>query len=398
MRAVAVLVAACVLLSVTARAEAKDKVKLLIEEANALYSNKRLDQALEKYDSALAESFDPKIISVINFNKATVLYIKDDYEKAIASFTRALATDDKRLEAKSSYNLGNSYYRLSELYADKSIDKAIELCGQALHYYKFAIEPGVRLPSAVYNYEYVKKKLDYYNIKKDLQDGKAAKRHAAGDKEDGQQEEGMQQNQQQDQQQKQSQDQQNQQQEQSKQLQDQQKQQQSQLQDQQKQQQQKSDDLQKQQQQQTQSLEDEQQKQKQQLEDEFQKKQEQLQQQRKGEDLQDKLDELNQQKQQQQQELKDQQQKQSQDQQNQQQKQSQDQQKQQADKKELDSDSPLDYTKDEQAQTQEDSAKQDRMTKEEAERLLDAYRRKERGMPSDIESKRKTKDRAYKDW
>ena len=373
MRAVAVLVAACVLLSVTARAEAKDKVKLLVEEANALYSNKRLDQALEKYDSALAESFDPKIISVINFNKATVLYIKDDYEKAIASFTRALATDDKRLEAKSSYNLGNSYYRLSELYADKSIDKAIELCGQALHYYKFAIEPGVRLPSAVYNYEYVKKKLDYYNIKKDLQVEKSDQRYPSGDKED--------------QQQKQSQDQQNQQQEQSKQLQDQ-----------QKQQQQKSDDLQKQQQQQAQSLKDQQQKQKQQLEDEFQKKQEQLQQQHKGEDLQDKLDELNQQKQQQQQELKDQQQKQSQDQQNQQQKQSQDQQKQQADKKELDSDSPLDYTKDEQAQTQEDSAKQDRMTKEEAERLLDAYRRKERGMPSNIESKRKTKEPSYKDW
>ena len=384
MRAVAVLVAACVLLSVTARAEAKDKVKLLVEEANALYSNKRLDQALEKYDSALAESFDPKIISVINFNKATVLYIKDDYEKAIASFTRALATDDKRLEAKSSYNLGNSYYRLSELYADKSIDKAIELCGQALHYYKFAIEPGVRLPSAVYNYEYVKKKLDYYNIKKDLQVEKSDQRYPSGDKED--------------QQQKQSQDQQNQQQEQSKQLHDQQKQQQSQLQDQQKQQQQKSDDLQKQQQQQAQSLKDQQQKQKQQLEDEFQKKQEQLQQQHKGEDLQDKLDELNQQKQQQQQELKDQQQKQSQDQQNQQQKQSQDQQKQQADKKELDSDSPLDYTKDEQAQTQEDSAKQDRMTKEEAERLLDAYRRKERGMPSNIESKRKTKEPSYKDW
>jgi len=89
--------------------------KALVEDANALYSSKRLEQALEKYDSALGEAFDPKIISVIHFNKAVVLYVKGDYGKAIDSFTRALATDDKKLETKASYNLGNAYYKTGDI-------------------------------------------------------------------------------------------------------------------------------------------------------------------------------------------------------------------------------------------------------------------------------------------
>ena len=67
--------------------------------------------------------------------------------------------------------------------------------------------------------------------------------------------------------------------------------------------------------------------------------------------------------------------------------------KQQADKKELDSDTLMDYTND------EDQSKKPGMTKDEAERLLDAYKRRERSMPSDdTGSKTRPKDRPYKDW
>ncbi|TRZ52185.1 MAG: hypothetical protein D4S01_03335, partial [Dehalococcoidia bacterium] len=263
MKGVFVLIILGFFLSVAFEAEAKDKAKLLAEEANALYSARRLDHALEKYDMALAETFDPAMISLINFNKATVLYIKGDYNSAIESFTKALATDDKRLEAKASYNLGNSYYRLSELYTGISIDKAIELCGQALYYYRFAIESGARMINAVYNYEFVKKKLDYYVIKKDLQDQdeKKNQRYEKGGDGKGQQEQSQSQQSQQQQQQSQLQDQQDQQQnqQQSQDQQQQQQQQQSQLQDQQRQQQQQSKDQQKQQQEQSQSLKNQQQ-------------------------------------------------------------------------------------------------------------------------------------------
>ena len=53
----------------------------------------------------------------------------------------------------------------------------------------------------------------------------------------------------------------------------------------------------------------------------------------------------------------------------------------------------MDYTND------EDQSKKPGMTKDEAERLLDAYKRRERSMPSDdTGSKTRPKDRPYKDW
>jgi Ca-activated chloride channel homolog len=168
MKIIFILIALCAISSMPAEATAKDTAKILTEEGNALYSRKAFDQALKKYDLALSEAYDYKHVSVIYFNRGTVFYMKRDYAKAIESFIKALATDDIALQAKTNYNIGNAQYRLGELYVDKSIDRAIEFCQQALHYYKLAIELDAGLPDAVYNYEFVKKKLDYFLLKKDL--------------------------------------------------------------------------------------------------------------------------------------------------------------------------------------------------------------------------------------
>jgi len=145
-----------------------DTISPIIEKGNSLYSRKRFDQALEAYDMALLKANEPKLLSVINFNKGAALYKKEDYKMGAEVFKKALATDDKNIEAKAYYNLGNTHYRLAESITEESVDAIIKLYETALYYYKFAVELSVDMPDAIYNYEFVKKKLDYYRIKKDL--------------------------------------------------------------------------------------------------------------------------------------------------------------------------------------------------------------------------------------
>ena len=166
------VVAVVVFLTYTSIAQAREAAKDTAQEASAFYNLKRLDKAIEKYDIALSDASDPRLISTIYFNKGVALYKMKEYSKAIDAFTKALATDKKRLEAKASYNLGNAKYRLCEYFVETNIGKAIELCSQALDYYQFSIESGTRLSNAVYNYEYVRKQLDYFLIKKDLEEKK----------------------------------------------------------------------------------------------------------------------------------------------------------------------------------------------------------------------------------
>ncbi len=165
-------IVAVVFLTHVSIAQAKEVAQYTAQEANIFHSLKKLDKAIEKYDIALSEASDPRLVSTIYFNKGTVLYKMKEYSKAIDAFAKALATDKKRLEAKASYNLGNAKYRLCEYFLETDIDKAIELCRQALDYYKFSIESGTRLFNAVYNYEYVKKQLDYFLIKKNSEEKK----------------------------------------------------------------------------------------------------------------------------------------------------------------------------------------------------------------------------------
>ena len=146
----------------------KDVALTGAEKGYLLYSERRLDKAVEAYDIALSESSDPSLDALINFNKAVVFYKREEYPQAAIGFLKSMATDDKVLEAKASYNLGNTKYRLSQAFVDRNIDISIKMCEQALYYYKLAIESGIKLKKAVYNYEFVKKKLDYLLIKKEL--------------------------------------------------------------------------------------------------------------------------------------------------------------------------------------------------------------------------------------
>ena len=381
-------IVAVVFLTHVSIAQAKEVAQYTAQEANIFHSLKKLDKAIEKYDIALSEASDPRLVSTIYFNKGTVLYKMKEYSKAIDAFAKALATDKKRLEAKASYNLGNAKYRLCEYFLETDIDKAIELCRQALDYYKFSIESGTRLFNAVYNYEYVKKQLDYFLIKKNSEEKKKESQRYPRNNKAG--EEGSQSKQKTQAQQ-----------------------------DLNKERSKQQKDLNKQQQD---DLNNDMQKQSKQLENEFDKKKERLKQENQGEDLKNKLDQLDKQKAQAQQDLNKERSKQQQD--------TKDQKLQGNDqgrnvrgsaessatgqdslnneslqsdkigdnKKSLDREDSIDYTKSEYGQEESKQVPEERLSREEANRLLDAYNRNEKGLLRDGKKAYPAKNYSYNDW
>lgn len=143
----------CLFLPAAASASVVEKV---VKEGNRFYRRKKYDQALKKYHEALIESPDS---AVINFNQGAALYKKGDYEQAAGSFTRALTSDDPRLEARANFNLGNSKYKQGKLKENTDLAAAVNLMRESLDYYKRAIELNEKDIEAKHNHEFVEREL-----------------------------------------------------------------------------------------------------------------------------------------------------------------------------------------------------------------------------------------------
>jgi Ca-activated chloride channel family protein len=127
-----------------------------VKKGNQLYYRGKFDRALKEYNQA---GLDLPDSALINFDIGAALYKKGEYKKAIEVFTKALVTQDSRLEAKASYNIGNSNYRMGRLKINTDLQEAINLYRQALDYYKRAIELDQKNMDAKYNHEFVEREL-----------------------------------------------------------------------------------------------------------------------------------------------------------------------------------------------------------------------------------------------
>ncbi len=67
-------------------------------------------------------------------------------------------------------------------------------------------------------------------------------------------------------------------------------------------------------------------------------------------------------------------------------------------KKSLDREDPIDYTKSEYGQEESKQAPEERLSREEANRLLDAYNRNEKGLLRDGKKAYRAKSYSYNDW
>jgi Ca-activated chloride channel family protein len=128
----------------------------IVNNANKLYNDGKYDEALEGYSEA--ESLLPES-DAVNFNKGAALYKKYEYEKAVGHFSKALTTNSPGLEAKATYNIGNSKYKLGKTLEYGEQEAAAKLYREALDYYKRTIELNQEDEDAKFNHEFVEKEL-----------------------------------------------------------------------------------------------------------------------------------------------------------------------------------------------------------------------------------------------
>jgi Ca-activated chloride channel family protein len=127
-----------------------------VKAANKLYQQKKLDEALQKYNEAGLAMPDS---ALINFNMGAALYKKEDYQKAIDAFTKALTSEDKKIEADALYNLGNCKYKLGKLKENTDLSGTVALLRESLDYYKRAVELDQKNTDARFNHEFVEREL-----------------------------------------------------------------------------------------------------------------------------------------------------------------------------------------------------------------------------------------------
>ena len=130
--------------------------KKSVSEANKLYQKGKIDEALQKYNDASVSLPDSDII---NFNMGAALYKKEDYQKAIDGFTKALTSDSKKIEADALYNLGNCKYKLGKLKENTDLSATVGLLRESLDYYKRAVELDQKNTDARFNHEFVEREL-----------------------------------------------------------------------------------------------------------------------------------------------------------------------------------------------------------------------------------------------
>lgn len=125
--------------------------------ADKLYKQGKYNEAAQEYKKALDKNKDS---SEINFCLGTAQYKLKDYHPAEESFRKALATEDKKGEARANYNLGNTKYRQGKLKEGKDLEGALNLLKESLGYYKRAIELVRFDEDARFNYEFTQKEIE----------------------------------------------------------------------------------------------------------------------------------------------------------------------------------------------------------------------------------------------
>lgn len=134
---------------------AKDSATI-VADANRLYKAGKYDAALKLYDEALISNPDSPIL---HFNLGSANFKKGDYEKAVSWFEKAALSGGTQLEAKANYNIGNAKYKLGKRKENTNLSATVKLLGEALDYYKRAIEVNNKGKDAKINYELVEREL-----------------------------------------------------------------------------------------------------------------------------------------------------------------------------------------------------------------------------------------------
>ena len=125
--------------------------KKLVDEGNALYAARKLDEAQSKYDEALEKKPDS---AQVKYNQANTAFRQEDFARAVELYKQAAsASKDSTLTARVKYNLGNSYFKQSLEVQTTEPDKAIEDIEQGIAQWRDVVDMDPEHKAAARNIE-----------------------------------------------------------------------------------------------------------------------------------------------------------------------------------------------------------------------------------------------------
>jgi len=128
-----------------------DAAREAVSEGNGLYAQGKFDEAIGKYDQALADS--PKA-SEAKFNKAASYYRLDDLAKAMDLYKEVAAQSrDMRMVTKAKYNFGNCHFQQGVKQRDSDLKKAVEELKTAITNWRSVLDIDPKNEKAAKNIE-----------------------------------------------------------------------------------------------------------------------------------------------------------------------------------------------------------------------------------------------------
>jgi Ca-activated chloride channel homolog len=129
---------------------------VLAGQAEDSYARGEYPKASELYRRVLEKNPDDPHF---NYNFGTAAYKNNDFDEAIASFSKALITDDLEMQAMAYYNKANSHYKKGIELQETNRPRTIEEWQNALDAYSAALKLNPEDADARYNHEVVSGKL-----------------------------------------------------------------------------------------------------------------------------------------------------------------------------------------------------------------------------------------------
>ena len=128
-----------------------------VNKGNKLFKKGQFDEAIKNYEEALKNSPES---AIGNFNAGAALYKQQQYKESIEHTQKVLLSEDKNIQQKAYYNLGNAYYKWGMSQEEKDISSAIQKLQRSLSHYEKALSIEKDDQDARLNYEFVKKELE----------------------------------------------------------------------------------------------------------------------------------------------------------------------------------------------------------------------------------------------
>jgi len=131
-----------------------------VSRGNSEFHRQKYDRAREHYRKAGKHAPSEKERMKLSFNRGDADYMSGDLNSAIAGYQRAVQSEDRDVQKKAFFNMGNAYLKMERY------DEAVQSYINALK-----IDPG---------YERAKKNIEY--ILKNRKDDKKDRKNDSGDK------------------------------------------------------------------------------------------------------------------------------------------------------------------------------------------------------------------------